>query len=77
MLERKIAEGICFDCPKKAVVGKRRCNEHLVRASEYQVKYKTAPPKARIIPLGHCQCGNAPMTGRDVCWCCDQKRAAR
>ena len=31
-VDRKIAAGICIDCRKPAVTGKRRCNEHLEKA---------------------------------------------
>lgn len=35
---KKLAAGICIDCPIPVEVGKRRCAKHLERASEYALK---------------------------------------
>jgi hypothetical protein len=83
--QRLRAAGLCGKCGTPSEPGRSLCAGHLEAHRSWQrekMGYCKPQPEAPIvvvapfIPKLRCSCGNAPMTGRDVCWCCDRKKAA-
>jgi hypothetical protein len=83
--ERLRASGLCGKCGTQAAPGRSLCQSHLDAHRSWQREKmgycKPLPPApvvvvAPLVSKPRCSCGNAPMTGRDVCWCCSQRKAA-
>lgn len=74
------AEKLCVRCEEPSG-GKARCPgcntiSHAA-TKRWRARNKKTTPAPRPAPvLGACACGNPPMTGKALCWCCSQKAAA-
>jgi len=68
----RYTRGECLDCKQPAEHKRRRCAVHLAAAVVAQTARRAKRKPVR------CACGNPPMTGGTICWCCDQqaRRAA-